>query len=194
MTKDGLHTKSWTNNKENKSINHSAVDDFEMPASHEQELELQSSPKKSQTVKIVKLIMKKLSMNLDSFMNDHKGSVKNPNEARNAFNTYLMGLSLNELKPYMTQFNIEAEDCNEMSSDSSHQSLKSESDNESEDLHFDIQSSHSDNEIKQEEIIQMTTLSSSINSLVASEFQNYKGKDNLCSIFVNVVLILSENF
>lgn len=165
-----------------------------MPASHEQELELQSSPKKSQTVKIVKLIMKKLSMNLDSFMNDHKGSVKNPNEARNAFNTYLMGLSLNELKPYMTQFNIEAEDCNEMSSDSSHQSLKSESDNESEDLHFDIQSSHSDNEIKQEEIIQMTTLSSSINSLVASEFQNYKGKGNLCSIFVNVVLILSENF
>jgi len=59
-------------NKENQSLNCSVVDEPEMPASRDLAPELKTPPKPLSREKMINLILKQFSKNLENFKNHHK--------------------------------------------------------------------------------------------------------------------------
>ena len=160
--------------KENRSLNHSVVDDREMPASNGPNLGSKLPFSEGFREKVIDKIMKTLSNNLKKYNKDHKGSVEDINQTNKTFEVYIHGLSDLDLLKMLVEHGEKLEDIDHETHKDDDSVISSEPE-DTEDLQLDLKSDMSDTEIKQEEIVMMTNLSSTVSSLIETETKVSKG-------------------
>jgi hypothetical protein len=174
IKRNGL-SMSKTDNKENHSLNHSMMDDHEMPASATPIFDSKTPLNEAFRDKIIDKILKKLRINLIKYKNDHVGSVEDIGETLRTFEIHIRGRPDEGLIEMLEEHGERLEDIDNQPDFEQHSNQNSDAD-DTEDLKMDVKSHMSNNEIKQEEIVMMTNLSTSVNSIIESEMSTSKSK------------------
>lgn len=156
-----------------KGLNSDSDSEREIPASLEQNSDLLNIPLEQKKEKLISQFIKNLSPNLQMYVKDTKMSKEETNKTKETFKNFLMSLEYDALVEYLAQHNLGWDD---KSSGEEQPQFSDDEEVDPDDHKLDIHSEISDNEIKQEEIIMMTNLSTSVGSLTEADMQQSKGK------------------